>query len=215
MLFRSGFLDDYANLSRAALALHNATGTRSYLADAERWMRTLHRDFAAASGGGYYYAPEDADERLLVRPRHAHDGPQPSGNGTAAAVFAHLAALTGEETYRQRAAGIVRAFATLANQHPVSFATVLNSFETLTTGQQIVVVTDDDSDPLVRAARAAPRPDRVVQLISPGTALAANHPAAGKDAIGGQPTAYVCVGTRCSLPVHTADQLSQLLKVPQ
>ncbi len=210
-----GFLDDYANMSRAALVLYEATRKPSYLAQAQAWMRTVHRDFAPESGGGYYYAPEDADERLLVRPRHAHDGPQPSGNGTAAAVFARLAALTGDESFRQRAGGIVQAFGGLAAKHPVSFATILNSFETLTTAQQVVVVTNEDSSPLVAAALRAPRPDRTVQVVAPGTKLPAGHPASGKDAVGGKPTAYVCVGTRCSLPVHSADELATLLQAPQ
>ena len=54
--------------------------------------------------------------------------------------------------------------------------------------------------------------DRVVQLIGSGAALPVGHPAAGKTRVDGKATAYVCTGQSCSLPVHTAEELSQLLR---
>ena len=210
-----GFLDDYANMTRAALALYEATGTASYLAKARAWAAVIERDFASADKAGYFYAPKDADKQLLVRPRHAHDGPQPSGNGTTAAVFGRLAAHTGDAATRERAAAIISTFGGLAAKHPVSFATILNSFESITSAQQVVVVTGNSNDAMIATAWAAPRPDRIVQVVAPGTKLPASHPAAGKEAMNGRPTTYVCVGTRCSLPVQSAADLAALLKAPQ
>ena len=209
-----GFLDDYANMARAALALFEATGNAAYLGKAEAWLRTVDAEFAEDASGGYFYAPAGGDCRLLVRPRQAHDGPQPSGNGMAAAVLARIYALTGDEKCRARASQILAAFGGHAAGHPVAFATLLNSFEALIAAQQIVVLTEDRRDALVTAALAAPHPDRVVQVVTPGTRLPTGHPAAGKEAVDGKPTAYVCVGATCSLPVHDATALIALLKVP-
>ena len=210
-----GFLDDYANMARAALALYEATGKGDYRAQAERWLDTIEARFAAPDGA-YYFAPEGGDDHLLVRPRHANDGPQPSGNGTTAALLARLHLLTGEDSYRVRAERLITAFGGMAAKYPVAFATVLNSFETLVSAQQIVVMTapgqEQATDALLIAAFAGPRPDRVVQLVGPGSRLPAGHPAAGKTLVAGKATAYVCTGQSCSLPVHTSEELSQLLR---
>ncbi len=208
-----GFLDDYANLARAALALHEATGKGEYRAQAESWIATIEANFGAPDGG-YFFAPAGGDARLVVRPRHANDSPQPSGNGTAAGVLARLYLLSGEDALRARAERLLTAFGGMAGKYPAAFATVLNSFETLISAQQIVVIGGQDSatDALLAEAFAGPRPDRVVQRIASGASLPARHPAAGKTAIGGKATAYVCTGQSCSLPVHTAEALRQLMR---
>ena len=208
-----GFLDDYANMARAALLLHEATGKTDYLARALTWARTLATDFIGGDGS-FFYAHADADKRLLVRPRHANDGPQPSGNGTLTGVLARLHFLTANAGARTSAGQVVTAFGGLASRYPVAYATLLNSFETLTSAQQVVVLASGN-DPLAVAAFAAPRPDRVIQVLPPDSALPEGHPAHGKTAIKGKPTAYVCVGTTCSLPVHTAADLAALLQAPR
>ncbi|MBM3506678.1 MAG: thioredoxin domain-containing protein [Alphaproteobacteria bacterium] len=208
-----GFLDDYANMARAALALYEATGKSAYLERALTWVRTLATDFAG-NDGSFFYASAHGDERLLVRPRHANDGPQPSGNGTLAGVLARLHLLTANQSARVSASAILAAFSGMASKYPVAFATLLNSFEALISAQQIMVIAKND-DPLVGAAFGAPRPDRVVQVLPPGAELPAGHPAHGKQQVGGKPTAYVCVGTTCSLPVHTTAELSALLQAPR
>src|SRR5262249_51433149 len=47
-------LDDYANLSRAALQLHAATGEPAYLAQAEAWAAKLDRHYRDRAAGGHF-----------------------------------------------------------------------------------------------------------------------------------------------------------------
>ncbi len=70
---------------------------------------------------------------------------------------------------------------------------------------------DPESQPLIRAAQAASLPTRVLQVVGPGDALPDGHPAAGKEPRDGQPTAYVCRGTTCSLPITEPDELARAL----
>jgi hypothetical protein len=44
------------------------------------------------------------------------------------------------------------------------------------------------------------------------SALPASSPAHGKTAIGGKPTAYVCIGPQCSAPVTDAAALVEAVK---
>jgi uncharacterized protein YyaL (SSP411 family) len=45
-----------------------------------------------------------------------------------------------------------------------------------------------------------------------GKVLPAGHPAHGKERQNGKPTAYVCAGETCSLPVTEAEALVEELK---
>jgi len=44
------------------------------------------------------------------------------------------------------------------------------------------------------------------------SATAASSPAHGKSAIGGKPTAYVCIGQQCSMPVTEPAALVETVK---
>jgi uncharacterized protein YyaL (SSP411 family) len=49
-----------------------------------------------------------------------------------------------------------------------------------------------------------------VKLINGRDALPKGHPAAAAPRTGGRATAYICQGTRCSLPVHDPAALAAL-----
>jgi hypothetical protein len=59
-------------------------------------------------------------------------------------------------------------------------------------------------------------PNAVVQEVSVGEGglvLPPSSPAYGKTAIDGKPTAYVCIGPQCSLPVTDSHALIETVKV--
>jgi uncharacterized protein YyaL (SSP411 family) len=195
--------DDYANLSRAALALFEATGAARYLDQAESWAAVLDRHYWDASGGGYFLAATDT-EGLITRTKTANDSAVPSGNGTMVGVLAHLYHLTGKTAYRERAEAIVAAFSGEVQRNFFPLATLINSNETLQRALQIVIRgTRDDAATaaLLRAAHDVSLPNKVLAIVAPGAALPEGHPAAGKDMVGGKATAYVCEGPVCSLPI--------------
>jgi hypothetical protein len=206
-------LDDYANMSRAALALHQATGEAKYLDQAERWVAVLDRHYWDAAAGGYFFTADDA-EALIVRTKSAHDNATPSGNGTMAAVLATLFHLTGKDAYRQRAEALISAFSGEISRNLFPLAALLNGSELLQRAAQIAIVGrrgDPATDLLLEAAFLAPVPTRIVTVVAPDEALPANHPAHGKGQIEGGPTAYVCVGPTCSLPQTDAAGLAATL----
>ena len=59
-------------------------------------------------------------------------------------------------------------------------------------------------------------PNAVVQEVREGesgaSAIPASSPAHGKTALDGKPTAYVCIGPQCSLPVTEAAALVETVK---
>ncbi len=205
-------LDDYANLARAALLLHEATGKPDYLARARGWVDVVDRHYADA-GGGYFVAAEDT-EGLLTRPKLVQDAATPSGNGTMAEVLARLYYLTGEDAYRARAEATVKAFAGDVPKNFFPFGSLLNGNEMLLQAVQIVIRGrrgESGTDALLAAVQSVSLPMRVLVVIEPGAALPGSHPAAGKDQIEGRATAYVCRGPVCSLPIVEAQALQKEL----
>jgi uncharacterized protein YyaL (SSP411 family) len=205
-----GFLDDYAAMALAAIALEEATGDSAYLAQAEAWMGELEHSFGDPDRGGYFYAAEDGDRRLLVRPRHARDSAQPSGNALAAEALARLAHRTGSDAARIKAESIFQAFAGDAARNATALAGLLNAYDVLSGATQVTVIGrrgEADADALVAAAYALPTASRVLQVVAPGAQLNSQHPAAGKSAIDGHATAYVCLGSVCAAPAADPDQL--------
>jgi uncharacterized protein YyaL (SSP411 family) len=85
----TGFLDDYAFLAQALLALQDAGAIGHIWQDhAASVTQTMIRKFGGA-GGGLYFSDKDSKD-LIVRQKVATDSPLPSGNAVAAMVMLAL-----------------------------------------------------------------------------------------------------------------------------
>ena len=75
---------------------------------------------------------------------------------------------------------------------------------------------DHAAGPLARAMFKLSLPGAVQQIVAEPSSGPAGFPVpgplAGKTAIGGQPTAYACLGPQCSLPVTDGDALLEVLR---
>ncbi len=205
----SEFLDDYANMGRAALALHEATGETAYLDDVRRFVRLLDADYWDTGAGGYFYAPTGA-ETILVRTKTAHDTATPAGNGTMVGVLARLYYLTGENAYRERTEALLKAFSGELEGNFAPVATLINNAELLMGAVQVAIIGrrgEAGADALIRAAYSVAAPNRVLLVAAPDATLPLGHPASFKPQVNGKATAYVCVGATCSLPVTDESSL--------
>ncbi|MEQ9640688.1 MAG: thioredoxin domain-containing protein [Alphaproteobacteria bacterium] len=207
-----GMLDDYANMARGALALYEITGADDALAAAQRWVAVLDARFWDEAAGGYFVADAEATD-LIARQRHCNDNAIPAGNGTMTGVLTRLWYLTGEAAYRERADALFAAFAPDLGRNFIPMTTYLNGFDLMVGAVQVVLVGDDGT--LMRAVGQAAQPNRVLQSIAANADLPAGHPAAGKGQVDGNPTAYVCVGTQCSLPLTDAGELTEMVRNPE
>ena len=206
-------LDDYANMADGALALYEATGDGSYLAQAEAWLEVLDRHYWDDAGGGYFFTADDT-EGLIVRTKTAHDSAIPAGNGTLVAVLARLHYLTGKAAVRERAEALVKAFSGELSRNVFPLSTLLNASELLSSAVQIVVVTSstkDDTEALLATVRGQSLPDQVLQVVESAEALPEGHPAKGKEAKNDKATAYICRGQSCSLPITDPAELARAL----
>jgi uncharacterized protein YyaL (SSP411 family) len=195
-----GLSSDLAQMARAALTLYETTRDATYLTDARRWLAALdrHHDDPA---GGWYLTADDA-EALIVRPASPKDEATPNPNAVAIESLLRLAALTGEDEHRIRAEEVLRRFASVMMEDVFSTASLSTALDLALGLVEVVLVVPPgtDGEPLRRVVFESTDP-RIVLFETESTAtLPPNHPAHGKAAIGGAPTAWVCRQGSCGLP---------------
>ncbi len=216
----AGLLDDQASMARAALALFEATGEKSYLADAIALADCVEQWFGADSSGYFTTAADAADLPFGpgARPRSAGDNVTPSGNGLMAEVFSRLHHLTGAPHWRQRAEKILRAFGGLGDRLSAC-PTLLAAADLLEEGAVVVVTGPPGTDAarsLCDAVLTAPDPAACLLRAGSADALPPLHPAHGKPApADGGNAAYVCRAGVCGLPVTDPAALAVQLRARQ
>jgi uncharacterized protein YyaL (SSP411 family) len=205
-----GLLTDYASMIRAGVILAGAAGDPAPLRAAESWARAAFALFADADGA-FFTSPADAAD-VIIRAKDAADNAIPSGNGMMADALARLWLATGEDRWRQAAAGLVAAYAGGAAEQPWAHPWLLVAADILERGASVVIAGASD-DPagrtLLAAAHAVPELGVTVQMA--GDDLPPSHPAAGKGPVVGRAAAYVCRAGTCGLPVTDAEALRAAL----
>jgi hypothetical protein len=204
---------DYANMISAALALATVTGKRDYIERAREWADVLDKHYWAGDLGGYYFSADDTAD-LIVRPFTGFDEATPNANAVMVSNLMALYLWTGEERYHGRAEAILSAFAGAMLENIVAHAGLLAAALDVLAPSLIVLIVPDSGDAteLRRALSNVSLPNAVVQVVREGEALPASSPAHGKTALDGKPTAYVCIGPQCSLPMTDAAALVEAVK---
>jgi hypothetical protein len=212
-------LGDQVNVAEALLDAFEVTQDARHIDRARTLMDLAINRFADATGA-FRDRPHDAtiDADPLARPHHPlTDSPDPSGNGTGALVLLRLHELTGDELYRERALGVLRAFAAGVRRFASSAATYVKAVARATQPvTRIVVVAepgDAAGDALFDVALRVYRPRTTLLRLAPG-AETTGLPTELVAMITGQaPRAYLCTGKTCAPPVATSAELEQLMRL--
>jgi hypothetical protein len=203
----AGQLEDYACVAAGLLTLFGVTGQARWASVATGLLETVLAEFPDQSGG-FYDAPADG-EQLIFRPADPLDGATPSGTFAAADALASYAALTGSARHRDAAVAALGVLPAVAGKHPRACGMGLAVAEALLAGPVEIAIVGSRQDPrtgdLLRTALHGAGGGTVMAL---GDGEAAPVPLlAGRGTAGGAPTAYVCRGFTCLLPVTTPADL--------
>jgi hypothetical protein len=205
-LLLPGLASDFAAMIRAALALHEATGERSYLERAVVWQRAFDAHYSDAGTGGYYLTADDA-EGLLLRPHSTADDATPNPNSVAAGNLVRLAVLTSDDAFRERADRLMEGVLSAAERNLFGHVALLNALDLRLRAAEIVI-TGADAEPLVQAALKLPFLGRIVVRAKSAANLPPTHPAQEKLKAAQGAAAFICVGSTCSLPVASPDAIA-------
>jgi uncharacterized protein YyaL (SSP411 family) len=198
-----GFLDDYAGFVAALLDLYEATFEPRWITAAQRLHEQLLDEFWDRERGGFFYTGR-RHEPLLARARAPFDHATPSGNALAVGNLLRLAALTGDESLRERADRTLALFASHMRQAPAGMAAMLCGLDWAagTTGEVVIVGQGAAARPLRRAVLDGFAPHTVVAgwpQTGPAADLALLHDRGGAEA---RPAVHVCRDFACQQPVH-------------
>jgi len=214
----NGYLDDYAFLADALLALYETTGVDRWRLEALALADHIVDRFADPAGGPFYSTSSD-HERLIHRPRDLYDNAVPSGNSVAAEVLLRLATHTGDEHYRTLALQAITPLHDSISAAPLGFARLLCAADMATEpARELAIIGDPaaaDTRALLRCAHARFDPNLVIGVATPAQAAASTSPMfQGRVQLGGTATAYLCERYVCRRPVTDPDALHELLRPP-
>ncbi len=120
----NGFLDDYANVIFALLALYEATLDSCYLEKAKHLCEKTIADFYDNENSGFFLYGEQ-NEQLIMRPKETYDGAVPSGNAMMAYNLVRLAAITDEKRWKESAERQLAFLGAEAGRYPAGHAMFL------------------------------------------------------------------------------------------
>jgi len=198
-----GLLEDNVQAAAALLDAYEATGDEAWLERAIAVARHCSRAHWDDQAGGFFDVARDRPGAayLATPAKPVQDAPTPSGNGVAALVLARLSRLTEDQEWRRLLDRQLASFAGAAPQLGLHAATLLRAM-------------DWALNPATRVEVSGPRGE------GGGSAACAMHLLALQTyrprkivirKTAAQPAATVCVGTTCSLPVATPEELAHLL----
>jgi uncharacterized protein YyaL (SSP411 family) len=208
----NAYLDDYAFLIKAILAMLEADFREDDLRFAQELADVLLAQFEDAETGGFFFTSHD-HETLIQRPKPAFDNATPSGNGVAAFALQRLAHLTGETRYALAAERTLAAFYDPVQDHPSGHASLLMALEEWLVPPELVVVDGPANEHATfRAVLAERFRPATLSIFIAGDTTGMPPPLRHPGADSAQ--AWVCRGTSCLPPINDPAELRATLKTP-
>jgi len=199
-----GLLTDYVAVVAAILDEYETGERPRALAAAASLAASMRAQLEDPAAGGFWDAPErDAPGRLAVREKPIEDG------AAAADVLLRLAALTGDDRWRESATRALRGFVGEYRQSGQFAAAFGSAVARALSEPRLVVVVGPADDPVATAlwqiASQSDDPAGARQWLVPGRD---DDSLAERGYPPDRVSAYVCVGTTCSAPIAAPADLS-------
>lgn len=207
----NAYLDDYAFLIDGILELLQCRWRDGDLDFALALAEVLFDQFEDRQAGGFYFTAAD-HERLIQRPKPAHDDALPAGNGIAAQVLLKLGHLTGRTAWPDAAERTLRWAWPVIEQAPTACNAMLTALEEHLEPAQIIVLRGEPAALEEWRDRCVkPYAPRRLTLAIPAVARVPAGLLAERRAGAAPVTAYVCSGLECRPPITTMDELEREL----
>ncbi len=212
-----GVLEDYGAVAHAFVRLGSTTASPVWIERAKELLAVVQGQFSDADGLLFDTAADA--EQLFSRPRDPSDNATPSGLSSTLAALRLMAEFTGDLDYTVRADRALRGGQALISAAPRFagwlLADAITQLHTRAgSGPVQIAIAGHTADPRTAALvqngyRHAPAGSVIVagEPDTPGIALLEGRPL-----VDGRPTAYVCRGFACRLPVTTVADLETELR---
>ncbi|MFY8239069.1 MAG: thioredoxin domain-containing protein [Ilumatobacteraceae bacterium] len=192
---------DLAHVVDAMTRMYELTAEVEWLDVATATAHQLLEKYWDNEHGGLFTVADDA-EQLVVRQKDLMDNATPSANSVAAMAFLRLAAITGEELFRDKAMDILKLLARVAPTAPTAFCHAIGAAILASDGTTEVVIPGHNHE-FLAIVRDTWRPDMVLAWGAPTSSPLWEGREIGQ--------AYVCRNHACLLPASSPEELTARL----
>jgi uncharacterized protein len=202
----NAFLDDYAFLIQALLAVYEITANESYLLKAEELSKHCIQEFYDATSGMFFYTASSS-ENLVARKQEYYDSVIPSSNSVMLQNLKTLAILTEHQNYEDIADLMLYNMLPAMKKYPPSFSGWANYLLLKTIGDIEIVITGTEASLRYKEIVSNYLPNTIITYsnVPKENALLKNRFVDGKTLI------YVCKNKACLLPIeNTNDAIKQV-----
>jgi hypothetical protein len=209
----NAYLDDYAYLIDAILALLQCRWNRDWLDMAIQLADQLLDLFEDKDRGGFFFTSHD-HEKLIQRSKTFMDDAIPSGNGIATSSLARLGHLLGESRYLDAAESTLQAAWPSIERYPSAHNTLLHALDEYLYPPQSTIIRygEGDIDPWVEHYRSIKNSFQMFMCIPRNTPELPGL--LGKQTSEADAVAYICRGNQCLEPILSLDLLTKNLNNP-
>lgn len=201
------FLDDYAALIRALIALQEVTGNLGWLHEAKSVTNYVTAQFGD-DAGRYFFYTEAGQSDVIVRKKEIYDGAVPSGNAVMAHNLWHLSIVYGEKSWAERALAMTGGLGQTVMRYPTSFGVWAGMVLRLVQGEPELAVTGPEYLERMRELNGLYLPYKVMlgaESDVEGMPLLEGRAVEGKTLI------YLCRDYHCERPVEYISEINNLI----
>ena len=203
-----GYLEDYAHVIDAFVALYQATFDEQWLTKAKELTDYTLQHFYDNSEKLFFYT-DDSSEKLIARKKEVFDNVIPASNSQMAINLYWLGIIYDDADYQQKSRAMIGKVTSLLEGEPAYLYNwgILYSYLASPTAEVAIVGTNASNVRISFGEKYYP--NKVVM----GTKQSSELPLLkGKVATGDQTTIYVCYNKTCKLPVTEVEGAFAQLK---
>lgn len=201
------FLDDYAMMADAAIALYQATFNEMYLEDARKWVDTVILNFSSEDSPLFYFNNANSDS-LFVRKVDFLDNVIPASNSVLAKVLCMLGRYFENDIYTSKYQEMLAVVRGKFMGYPSGYSQWLQLQLLETIGLTTIVITDEEALSVKREFDGYYLPN----VIYAGGTDATIAIAEGKGTKQGN-SIHVCTAMACMPAIATVKEAIELLNM--
>lgn len=202
----NGFLEDYALVMKAWLALFEITGDEKWYQQAVQLNEYVLSHFYDQKSGLFFFSEKD-DDLLVGNHYQNEDNVIPAANSVMANNLHTLYLLQGNPDYLKMAERMIQAISGNFARYPMAYANWGNLLLKLTEPFYEIVVTGINSNNLLSEIKEVYRPN----VLWAHTTVPSEIPLLKDRFVLGEDLIYICSGGTCQLPVKSAEEAQKLL----
>ncbi|PWV54144.1 thioredoxin domain-containing protein [Chitinophaga sp. S165] len=200
------FLDDYAWLVRALIALQEVTGDAEWLDKAKEVTEYVTTNFSD-EGGIYFYYTEAGQTDVIVRKKEVYDGATPSGNAVMASNLIYLSIVYDRKDWSERGIAMLAGQSQMAVRYSTSFGVWAGLLLQLVNGIKEIAIVGSDYKSRMQDTNRHYIPFKVMLGAATdklGIPLLERRERPGETLI------YVCEDYHCIKPVNYIEEITNL-----